>query len=411
MAFERVRRTQEPDLWDAEFVRAVEAEISRFQTSKSATFASGMERRYERDTHDARTQSLQLTMVLGGICFLLTSLTDIAFVPDIGWRGVLMRVAAFPLFLMVIVLGPGMEPLRREVLMVTAGVVLVALLAFIPLLSSAPQAALSFMCAIFAVAFGNTAVVPRFRHACIFTALCVVVIGALAIWQGPFGWAITIELVLVAVFTLFANYRIERGDRLEYLLGLYHAKRAADLNADREKLKELAETDALTGVPNRAAFNNYCAALYDDPANDGRQVVLLLADVDYFKDYNDHYGHVAGDLCLKAIAEKLAGTLRNRGDLVARFGGEEFVACILDVGGAHGEAVARRMCDGVRSLKLPHANRKDGDSFVSISIGVATGRIEAGSDIDELVEAADKALYAAKRNGRNRIEISLQTAA
>lgn len=396
---------------DPGFMRSVEAEISRFKRTGSASFPTALERRYESDTRDSRMQSLQLTMVLGGICFLLTSLTDIAFVPDIGFKGVLIRMAALPLFMLVIVFGPRMDPLGREWLMVGAGTVLVLLLALIPLLSSASQAALSFMCAIFAVAFGNTTVVPRFRHACVFTAVSVVGMGALAVWQGPYGWAITIELILVGVFTLFANYRIERGERLEYLVGMREALRSAALNADREKLKVLSETDALTGVANRGAFNTYCAAHFADTTRAGREIAVLLVDVDHFKAYNDHYGHMAGDKCLRAVAGKMASILRNSGDLVARFGGEEFVACALDISPVQAEALAKRLCEGIRSLHIPHANRRDGEAFVTVSIGMATATTAPGGHIDELIAAADRALYSAKHNGRNRIELAFETAA
>lgn len=396
---------------DPDCMRAVDAEISRFKSSGSASFPDALERRYEIDTRDSRTQSLQLTMILGGICFLLTSLTDIAFVPDIGFNGVLIRMAALPLFLVAILFGPRMAPLRREQVMVAAGTVLVLLLASIPLLSSAPQASLSFMCAIFAVAFGNTTVVPRFHHACIFTAVSIVGIGALAMWQGPYGWAITIELILVAVFTLFANYRIVRGERVEYLVGMREALRAAALTADREKLRVLSETDALTGVANRAAFNNYCSALYADSAQAGRAIAVLLIDVDRFKAYNDHYGHMAGDRCLRAVADKIAATLRNSGDLVARFGGEEFVACAVNVSPAQAEALAKRLCEGIRSLNILHAGRCDGENRVTVSIGIATGTMTRGGNINALIAAADRALYSAKHNGRNRTELALDTAA
>jgi len=396
---------------DPDFMRHLEAEISRFKRSRTATFDDALERHYERETHESRTRDLNITMMLGGICFLLTALTDIAFVPDIGFDGVLIRVGALPLFLVVIVFGPQMEPMHREMLMVVAGTVLVLLLAYIPLLSSAPQAALSFMCAIFAIAFGNTTVVPRFRHACIFTALSCIGVGALSIYQGPYGWAITIELLLVGLFTLFANYRIERGARLEYLLGEHEKQRAAGLSAEREKLKILSETDALTGVANRAAFNNYWAALYADPAYAGRSAALLLLDVDHFKAYNDHYGHIAGDDCLRAVASKISSTLRNEGDLVARYGGEEFVVCVLDVSPAQARIMAKRLCGGIRALQIPHDGREDGIGYLTVSIGIATGEIAVHGSIRELIAAADEALYIAKNNGRNRVEVALPDAA
>jgi diguanylate cyclase (GGDEF)-like protein len=350
-------------------------------------------------------------MIWGGVCFLLTSLTDITFVPDIGFQGVLLRLGAFPLFFLVLAFGPNMAPMQRERLVTAAGTVLVVLLGVIPLLSSAPQASLSFMCAIFAVAFGNTTVVPRFRHACIFTAISCIAIGALAIWQGPHGWAIAIELVLVAAFSLFANYRIERGDRLEYLLARREAMLLAALRADREKLKALSETDALTGIANRCAFNDYCTRLFADQRYLGRQIAVLLADVDFFKAYNDAYGHLAGDGCLRAVARSIAATLRNADDIVARYGGVEFVACVLDATPAQARLVAKRVCDGVLALRIPHTARPDDICHVSLSVGIATAIITPDADIDGLIAAADKALYSAKHQGRNRVEFAHVTAA
>lgn len=405
----RLNLKEEP--WDANLMAALNEEIDRFQRSRATTFSGALEERFARDTHDTRTRSLEVTMVLGAVCFLLTSLTDIAFVPDIGFRGVLMRLGAFPLFVLVLAAGPSMRPMQREWLMTVAGVMLVVLLGIIPLLSSAPQASLSFMCAIFAVAFGNTTVVPRFRLACIFTALSCVTISLLAIWQGPYGWAIAIELALVAVFSLFANYRIERGDRLEYLLARREAMLLTALRSEREKLKVLSETDPLTGIANRNGFNDYCARLFADHRYLGQSVAVLLADIDFFKSFNDAYGHPAGDGCLRAVARSIAATMRDTDDIVARYGGEEFVACVLDTTPSQARLIAKRICDSVLALRIPHTARLDGMGYVTVSIGIATATIAPDSSIDDLISAADKALYEAKRHGRNRVEFAYVSAA
>lgn len=405
----RLNLKEEP--WDANLIAALSAEIDRFQRSRATTFSGALEQRFSRDTYDTRTRSLEVTMVLGAICFLLTSLTDIAFVPDIGFHGVLIRLGALPLFVLVIVAGPSMQPMHREWLVTIAGMVLVALLGIIPLLSSAPQAALSFMCAIFAVAFGNTTVVPRFRLACFFTAISSIVVGLLAIWQGPHGWAIAIELVLVAAFSLFANYRIEHGDRLEYLLARREAMLLSALRSEREKLKVLSETDPLTGIANRNGFNEYCTRLFADQRYLGKSVAVLLADIDFFKAFNDAYGHPAGDGCLRAVALSIAATMRDTHDIVARYGGEEFVACVLDATPSQARLIAKRICESVLALKLPHTARLDDVGYVSVSIGIATATIAPETSIDDLISAADKALYDAKRQGRNRAEFSYDSAA
>jgi diguanylate cyclase (GGDEF)-like protein len=176
-------------------------------------------------------------------------------------------------------------------------------------------------------------------------------------------------------------------------------------------LKALSETDALTGIANRCAFNDYCTRLFADQRYLGRQIAVLLADVDFFKAYNDAYGHLAGDGCLRAVARSIAATLRNADDIVARYGGEEFVACVLDATPAQARLVAKRVCDGVLALRIPHTARPDDICHVSLSVGIATAIITPDADIDGLIAAADKALYSAKHQGRNRVEFAHVTAA
>ena len=125
-------------------------------------------------------------------------------------------------------------------------------------------------------------------------------------------------------------------------------------------------------------------------------------DIDFFKAYNDHYGHQAGDQCLKSVAKTLDKTLLRTGDSLFRYGGEEFAAILphTNLGGAlH---VAETLRSNIESMKLPHEKSQITD-HITISIGVATLKPSKGNFYSELIELADKALYEAKKNGRNRV--------
>lgn len=164
------------------------------------------------------------------------------------------------------------------------------------------------------------------------------------------------------------------------------------------KLVELSITDPLTGIANRRRFDDVLHAEWSRAKRIGSAITLAILDVDYFKRYNDSYGHVAGDECLKKIAGILRGAARRSSDLVARYGGEEFVL-LLTENGDHGPRIAK-IQEELQMLALPHADSPFG--VVTVSIGWATLVPSRGSKTETLVELADKVLYVAKNSGRNR---------
>ncbi|WP_232316387.1 diguanylate cyclase [Candidatus Burkholderia verschuerenii] len=168
-------------------------------------------------------------------------------------------------------------------------------------------------------------------------------------------------------------------------------------------LRANALLDGLTGVANRRKFDEDLYADWRHCAREGASLALLLVDVDYFKRFNDQYGHQAGDACLKSIAKALVQALRCPYDKVACYGGEEF-ACLLpntDLSGA--QSIAQRMVDQVRALAIEHLP-SGVDPHVTISVGVAALHAAAAdASPTDLLKAADLALYEAKRAGRARI--------
>ena len=211
--------------------------------------------------------------------------------------------------------------------------------------------------------------------------------------------------------------------------------------AQSDLLRNLSHRDPLTGVANRRALEERLAVEWRRAARHRFPLSLLMLDVDHFKAYNDHYGHIAGDACLERVAEALSQTIGRAEDLVARYGGEEFAALLAGSGPEEALALAEKVRAAVQALAIPHA-RSSASDWVSVSIGVASvqpGGGAAGSAApggagetggadesvrtgehgevstpsaaspsgfqisQELFERADQALYAAKQGGRNRV--------
>jgi len=176
-----------------------------------------------------------------------------------------------------------------------------------------------------------------------------------------------------------------------------HRAREEQLQQLNEKLSLLASTDSLTGLTNRRAFDVALSKV----AQPGRQVSLLMIDVDRFKSFNDGYGHPEGDECLRKVADRLSGIFSSiSGSVVTRYGGEEFVITLpgMDVDQAHSSGVIA--CSSIRDMEIPHEYCDTG--IVTVSIGVAS---TSSGRVAPLLKAADAALYAAKAAGRNCVRV------
>ena len=182
-------------------------------------------------------------------------------------------------------------------------------------------------------------------------------------------------------------------------------ERTQALAQANERLQVLSHTDALTGLANRRRFDEALEQEWARALRAQTPLALVLLDVDVFKHFNDHYGHLAGDACLQALALALAQTGgRREGDVVARFGGEEFVVLLPSTGPSAAEEVAHRIRQAIAALALPHEGAPWG--IVTVSFGVASLVPRRDQAPAELVRRADRALYRAKQGGRNRIELA-----
>jgi diguanylate cyclase (GGDEF)-like protein len=178
------------------------------------------------------------------------------------------------------------------------------------------------------------------------------------------------------------------------------------LKALGDALRASALTDGLTGLSNRRRFDQDLRVECERARRGGDSLALLLVDVDHFKRYNDHYGHVSGDTCLREVGMAIRAAIRRPADLAARYGGEEFAVLLPQTDAAGARGMAQRVVDAIGALALPHAAAPSG--AISVSVGWAAARPDQDPSIiasrgEALVEAADRRLYAAKAAGRGRV--------
>ena len=169
-------------------------------------------------------------------------------------------------------------------------------------------------------------------------------------------------------------------------------------------LDEVAQRDGLTGIYNRRRFDEHRAHIWQHGVREHRPITLLLADIDHFKNFNDRYGHQAGDEAMKAVAGVLTQFARRPLDLVARYGGEEFAILLYDTTQDHASRVAEQLLEEVRKLGIPHQD-SSAAPVLTISVGIACVVPVARRSSAGLLQLADQALYAAKDAGRNRARV------
>lgn len=182
----------------------------------------------------------------------------------------------------------------------------------------------------------------------------------------------------------------------------------ANLKLDEvnKELKKLATQDALTGIANYRRFADFYEYEWRRAYRNTRPISIILIDVDYFKEYNDTYGHQAGDDCLRSVAQKIKKIVNRPGDLTSRYGGDEFAIILSETDERGVRSIAETVRDEVEGLRICHAKNTGGAGQVTLSIGCATTIPKKNDDPSLLVKAADQALYKSKRRGRNRVSVA-----
>lgn len=241
------------------------------------------------------------------------------------------------------------------------------------------------------VAFSLGGMLFRQSLSCIIlVGLCYLVLSELMLSQSPY--------LMHQYYFLFATCLIGgvSGYMLEYQTRIAFLQRGA--------LRNLAKTDPLTGLFNRGAINQKLNDLVEYAYREQKPLSLLMLDVDYFKNFNDHYGHLEGDDCLVDVASRLSDLCKRPLDFAGRYGGEEFILVWFDAPTAEATTLAQNTRNAIRAMAIPHQTSKVSDQ-VTVSGGLITG-IPTSPDLqDTLLHQADQCLYRAKESGRNRIAV------
>lgn len=179
--------------------------------------------------------------------------------------------------------------------------------------------------------------------------------------------------------------------------------RTKELQVANRKLAQMSKIDPLTGLGNRRYFDEQFKYAWNKSLNENKPISIIMMDIDYFKSFNDSYGHLEGDKCLKKIADTIKSSIREKADIVARYGGEEFVALFSETDSDMAAIMAERIRRNIKSLKIPHRFSCVSD-YITISLGVNTIIASEDDSMNEFIRKADRKLYIAKEKGRDNME-------
>lgn len=397
-------RSDEAMSVEAEHAERVEQTLA--QGFPALSFPAALEAHFLSQAEGRRRRAITEAGLAAVFLFAGMIVADVLLTPDTVKFALWVRLLVFgPVVLIgLAVLNVLRIPWLTEWLIVLAGMFAVALTALILLQAEGRWAVARLVEINIIVVY--TCTLARFWPALALGAFTFAVqlglVSVLPDFTGVLAINTTLLLGAVAVFTLYGNYTLERDERLAYLLAQREQALQDALHTSHQQLTRMARTDALTEVANRRHAEDFLAQTWAHAQQRQVPMALVMIDIDHFKRYNDHHGHLSGDRCLQAVARALSACSRRAGDLVARLGGEEFVLIMNDIDHASALSVAQRIQANVQALGVPHGGAP-GVPVVTVSVGVASMRPRPGDEALQLMKRADDALYAAKAQGRNRV--------
>lgn len=380
-------------------------------------FPPDLEARFQQDMVAQRLRHFLLSGLVALLVYNGFLVVDYLMASDVFWLALQIRLLVFTPFALLVLyvywrwgdhILRWRSPALIEGPVLCSGLMAAASLAFILSSSSTPLSHYYHVGFIIVIMYGNIVQRLRFWMAVPFSLVVLLMhLGGVVVLDnmpprllGP----IVIMVLATIVFTLVANYTLERDERRNYLLTLRERALVQELAQTHERLMDLSKVDGLTELANRRHFQDYLEQVWRRAQPDRAPLALLMVDVDHFKKYNDRYGHPAGDAALRQVARVLESNVRRPGDLVARYGGEEFVAVLPQTSAETALLVAERVRAAIEALALRH-EVSNVARVLTVSVGVAHGVAGEVASPEALLKQADQALYQAKREGRNRTRL------
>ncbi|NJO23431.1 MAG: diguanylate cyclase [Sphingomonadales bacterium] len=374
---------------------------------RGLAFPAAIEEQFERDTQARRSQRVTTGILVSAVIYNFFLIADWLLVPDVLWRASAIHFGIVTPWMLgaAWIISRRPSAFAREALAASIPLVIILQIHYGFAITTSQYAAHYQYVVIPTLLYANVSFHRlAFPFALSITGIIVVCHAALVLvtghMSGPTAIMVIVHLVVCAYITLIANYQMERDLRRAYLYSLRDRLRHAEADAASRR-------DALTGLANRRHLDAELAKLWAAQEHEVSPVSVVLIDIDFFKPLNDRYGHATGDVCLKRVAAIVMAELRGSGDHAVRFGGEEFLLLLPRMDMADAMRVAERIRRAVEAAAIPN----EGSALhgvLTASFGVAAA---STSDLSatELIAAADSALYAAKRKGRNQVWPPLAT--
>jgi diguanylate cyclase (GGDEF)-like protein len=377
---------------------------------KNRHFAPALETYFQAELTRSEAPHFYLTMLVALLLFLAAGLLDRAMIPDQLGAAWTLRAIIAGIFAYVLV-DLRVTRASRRCREAAASCMLLAMcmLPFFVLPHSTGfyrRAMLEEDLVI--LVYGSIAMHLAFEVTLAGTASCATAIITTVLNAGIAMDRASVTLSEVLTLTLLAiagAHRLEQQRRENFLLKLRETVRSTTLAVTNLTLQELSDHDELTGLLNRRGLKTAYDVAAQAATERGAGVGLLLIDADFFKHFNDRYGHVAGDDALRRLAAALRGALR-AGDLCGRFGGEEFLAILPGQDHPAINATAARIHGAIQQALILHESQPNGNGVLTVSIGVAFMPAGLRTSFTDLLQQADEHLYVAKRSGRNRVVAS-----
>ncbi|MGE7369459.1 putative bifunctional diguanylate cyclase/phosphodiesterase [Neorhizobium sp. NPDC001467] len=387
------------------FADAIETDL---QKSLQRPSTAELRALYREDDERARATATRKGLWIAVLSYLGYSLTDFLLIPDVAVETALARLLVSVLALTVLEILVALKLHARWLDRISAAALVVAYAAWlVPAVHTAYVESLSYYMifgAIFMMGANLFFNFPFLLSIMASGAILATFLTSLLLFfphDSSYAFAFSTFYLSCFVFTSYVNWKLN-VERYHVFLNAHEAKlRQTEANDRGAALLRMSNTDYLTGLDNRRAVDQRLRAYWNDWQGEGRGFAAMLVDVDFFKKYNDGYGHIQGDHCLITVASTIREAVEPLGGSIGRYGGEEFIVLARVDSRADVVALAEKIRATVEGLGVPHVERRDGTAIVTVSVGAAFTRDHIGAKLEKMIHEADRALYSAKAHGRN----------